>query len=65
MSHENQSISLMGTLTTKKKGFKTVLKMSISTKLRLLNNKLITKGNINGEVNFKQNNAVYQLQLQL
>jgi hypothetical protein len=59
MSHENQSISLMGTLTDQT-GIKLSFKDVDLNQITPLNNKLIAKGNINGEVNFKQNNAVYQ-----
>jgi hypothetical protein len=61
MSHENQSISLMGTFDgPNKKDLKLSFKDVDLNQITPLNNKLITKGNINGEVNFKQNNAVYQ-----
>ena len=61
MSHENQSISLMGTFDgPNKKDLKLSFKDVDLNQITPLNNKLVTRGNINGEVNFKQNNAVYQ-----
>ncbi|MFV8346151.1 translocation/assembly module TamB domain-containing protein [Flavobacterium sp. ZB4P13] len=61
LSHENQSISLMGdfkgaTIKDLKLSFKDVDLNQITP----ANNKFVAHGNINGEVNFKQNNNVYQ-----
>lgn len=61
LSHENQSISLMGafkgsTVKDLKLSFKDVDLNQITP----ANNKIVAHGNINGEVNFKQNINVYQ-----
>ena len=61
MSHENQSISLMGSINgPNRKDLKLSFKDVDLNQITPLNNKLIAHGNINGEVNFKQNDAVYQ-----
>jgi hypothetical protein len=61
LSHENQKIELKGLL--KGSAFKD-LKLSFKdvdlNKITPENNKFVFEGNINGDVNFKQNNAVYQ-----
>lgn len=61
LSHENQSISLMGAFKGANiKDLKLSFKDVDLNQITPANSKLVAHGNINGEVNFKQNNAVYQ-----
>ena len=61
LSHENQSISLMGAFKGSNiKDLKLSFKDVDLNQITPANNKFVTHGNINGEVNFKQNNNVYQ-----
>lgn len=61
MSHENQSISLMGAFKgSNVKDLKLSFKDVDLNQITPVNNKFVAHGNINGEVNFKQNNDVYQ-----
>ena len=61
LSHENQSISLMGNFNgPNKKDLKLSFKDVDLNQITPANNKFVAHGNINGEVNFKQNNNVYQ-----
>ncbi|CAH0335397.1 hypothetical protein FVB9288_01038 [Flavobacterium sp. CECT 9288] len=61
LSHENQSIALDGNL--KGSDFKD-LKLSFKdvnlNQITPTNNKLVVQGNINGEIDFKQNKNIYQ-----
>ncbi|WP_099715674.1 translocation/assembly module TamB domain-containing protein [Flavobacterium sp. 11] len=61
LSHENQSISLMGAFKgSNVKDLKLSFKDVDLNQITPFNNKFVAHGNINGEVNFKQNNNVYQ-----
>ncbi|MDI5949993.1 translocation/assembly module TamB domain-containing protein [Flavobacterium yafengii] len=61
LSHENQSISLMGAFKGSNiKDLKLSFKDVDLNQITPANNKFVAHGNINGEVNFKQNNNVYQ-----
>ncbi|TDE28299.1 translocation/assembly module TamB [Flavobacterium ranwuense] len=61
LSHENQSISLMGAFKGANiKDLKLSFKDVDLNQITPANNKFVAHGNINGEVNFKQNNNVYQ-----
>ena len=61
LSHENQSISLMGAFKgSNVKDLKLSFKDVDLNQITPANNKFVAHGNINGEVNFKQNNNVYQ-----
>jgi hypothetical protein len=61
LSHENQSISLMGNFDgPNKKDLKLSFKDVDLNQITPANVKFVANGNINGEVNFKQNNNVYQ-----
>ncbi|MGZ9736071.1 translocation/assembly module TamB domain-containing protein [Flavobacterium sp. GNP002] len=61
LSHENQSISLMGAFKgSNVKDLKLSFKDVDLNQITPANNKFVAHGNINGEVNFKQNNNIYQ-----
>jgi len=61
MSHENQEVALIGDLNdTSFKDLKLSFKDVDLNKITPTNNKFIFHGNLNGEVNFKQNRNVYQ-----
>ena len=61
LSHEDQAISLMGVFNGPSvKDLKLSFKDVDLNQITPTNDKLIVHGNINGEVNFKQNNNVYQ-----
>lgn len=61
LSHENQSISLMGVFNgANRKDLKLSFKDVDLNQITPANNKFVANGNINGEVNFKQNNNTYQ-----
>lgn len=61
LSHEDQAISLKGIFKgASVKDLKLSFKDVDLNKITPTNDKLIVHGNINGEVNFKQNNNVYQ-----
>lgn len=61
LSHEEQAISLMGVFKgASVKDLKLSFKDVDLNQITPTNEKLIVHGNINGEVNFKQNNNVYQ-----
>ncbi|MFV8325835.1 translocation/assembly module TamB domain-containing protein [Flavobacterium sp. ZS1P14] len=61
LSHEDQEISLMGDLKdTSYKDLKLTFKDVDLNKITPDNEKFIFNGNINGEVNYKQNKNVYQ-----
>ncbi|MFV8334765.1 translocation/assembly module TamB domain-containing protein [Flavobacterium sp. RSP29] len=61
LSHEDQSISLMGAFKgTNIKDLKLSFKDVDLNQITPANKKFIAHGNINGEVNFKQNDNVYQ-----
>jgi hypothetical protein len=61
LSHEDQSISLAGVFKdTTVKDLKLSFKDVNLNQITPTNNKFVLQGNINGEVDFKQNNDVYQ-----
>ncbi|MFV8269609.1 translocation/assembly module TamB domain-containing protein [Flavobacterium sp. GT2N3] len=61
LSHEDQSISLMGALKgTNIKDLKLSFKDVDLNQITPANKKFVVQGNINGEVNFKQNDNVFQ-----
>ncbi|MFV8372173.1 translocation/assembly module TamB domain-containing protein [Flavobacterium sp. LB2P74] len=61
LSHEDQSISLMGAFKgTNIKDLKLSFKDVDLNQITPANKKFVAHGNINGEVNFKQNDNVYQ-----
>lgn len=61
LSHEDQSISLAGVFKdTTIKDLKLSFKDVDLNQITPVNEKFVVHGNINGEVNFKQNNDVYQ-----
>ncbi|WP_445236417.1 translocation/assembly module TamB domain-containing protein [Flavobacterium sp. KS-LB2] len=61
LSHEEQSIALMGAFKgANSKDLKLSFKDVDLNQITPANNKLVAHGNINGEVNFKQNDNVYQ-----
>lgn len=61
LSHENQQIELMGAIKDSTyKDLKLSFKDVDLNKITPENNKFIFNGNINGDVNFKQNKAVFQ-----
>jgi hypothetical protein len=61
LSHEKQSISLMGAIKgTNVKDLKLSFKDVNLNQITPANKKFVVQGNINGEVNFKQNDNVFQ-----
>lgn len=61
LSHEDQSISLMGAIKgTNVKDLKLSFKDVDLNQITPANKKFVLQGNINGEVNFKQNDNIFQ-----
>lgn len=61
LSHENQSVALMGAIDGAAiKDLKLSFKDVDLNQITPANDKFVAHGNINGEVNFKQNNTIYQ-----
>jgi hypothetical protein len=61
LSHENQSIALQGKIKDKtNKDLKLSFEDVDLFRITPTNNKFVFEGNLNGQVNFKQNNAIYK-----